>query len=251
MVKGAPSRSSRQKTTPTFDSTQFRNQALRGGGENIDEKKIHLIFTGGDYNDGGEKILNSLREHKIKTHFFFTGDFYRDKENYKLIKQLKNDGHYLGAHSDKHLLYAAWEKRDSLLITKEEFIADLKNNYKEMSRFGISRDDAHLFLPPFEWYNYEIANWTNELGLTLINFTPGTSSNADYTTPNMGERYVSSDKIYNSILEYERTMSNGLNGFFLLFHVGTDPARTDKFYYKLDDLIIDLKRRGYRFSLFN
>ncbi|MDX1699630.1 MAG: glycoside hydrolase family 9 protein, partial [Melioribacteraceae bacterium] len=217
----------------------------------INEKTIHLIFTGGDYNDGAEKVLETLEKLEIKAHFFFTGDFYRNRENYDLIKELKNDGHYLGAHSDKHLLYASWKKRDSLLVTKDEFISDLKNNYKEMSRFGISREEAHLFLPPYEWYNDEIAAWTGELGLTLINFTPGTSSNADYTTPNMGEKYVGSNEIFNSILEYEQTKSNGLNGFLLLFHVGTDPARTDKFYNKLDDLIIELNRRGYRFSLFD
>ncbi|MEZ4764225.1 MAG: hypothetical protein R3C26_13910 [Calditrichia bacterium] len=40
---------------------------------------------------------------------FFTGDFYRNRANKKLIEHLRKDGHYLGAHSDKHLLYATWE----------------------------------------------------------------------------------------------------------------------------------------------
>jgi peptidoglycan/xylan/chitin deacetylase (PgdA/CDA1 family) len=214
-------------------------------------KNIQLVFTGGDYNDGGEHIRKVLKNQNIPAHFFFTGDFYRDKTNRKLIGDLQKDGHYLGAHSDKHLLYASWDNRDSLLISKTEFIEDLHNNYKEMAKFGITKKDAPLFLPPYEWYNETITKWTKELGLVLINFTPGTSSNADYTIPNMGKRYVSSKKIYRNLLDYETNSDTGLNGFILLFHIGTHPDRVDKFYFRLDDLIAELKKRGYRFISFN
>ena len=33
----------------------------------------------------------------------------------------------------------------------------------------------------------------------------------------------------------------------LLIHIGTHPDRTDKFYNRLDDLIKELKTRGYSF----
>jgi len=210
--------------------------------------EIHLVFTGGDFSDGGEYIRNILNDHNIPAHFFFTGDFYRNIQNKKLIEGLKNDGYYLGAHSNKHLLYATWENCDSLLVTKQQFIDDLRDNYKEMEKFGIAKDDAQLFLPPYEWYNNSISKWTNELGLTLINFTPGTSSNADYTTPSMEKQYLDSETIYNKILNYETVSTNGLNGFILLLHIGTHPDRTDKFYYKLDKLIKELKSRGYSFN---
>jgi peptidoglycan/xylan/chitin deacetylase (PgdA/CDA1 family) len=180
--------------------------------------------------------------------FFFTGDFYRTPENENIIKKLIENGHYLGAHSDKHLLYAPWEKRDSLLLTQEEFIEDLKSNYEEMRKFGIEKNNAKYFLPPYEWYNQEIANWTNALGLTLINYTPGTYSNADYTYPEQGENYLSSQEIFKRILKYEEKDPNGLNGFFLLTHVGTDERRSDKFYNYLDKLISELKVRGYSFT---
>jgi peptidoglycan/xylan/chitin deacetylase (PgdA/CDA1 family) len=85
------------------------------------------------------------------------------------------------------------------------------------------------------------------MGITMVNFTPGTSSNADYTTPDM-KNYVSSDTIMARIKRYERSNPSGLNGFHLLIHVGTEPARTDKLYNRLPELLTYLKSRGYRFS---
>jgi len=225
---------------------QSKGAIIRG---DVTAREIHLVFTGHDYRDGGNIIRETLKKQRIPAHFFFTGDFYRDSANRKLIKALLKEGHYLGAHSDKHLLYAPWENRDSLLIGKEEFISDLRNNYREMAKFGISKEEARLFLPPYEWYNEIISQWTSDLGLTLINLTPGTYSNADYTTPEMGLKYVSSDSIFQRILRYERLSEKGLNGCIMLFHIGTHPARTDKFYDRLEGLVVELKKRGYRFTL--
>ena len=146
------------------------------------------------------------------------------------------------------MLYCDWEKRDSLLVTHEQFTDDLENAYKELRRWGIENRKANYFLPPYEWYNDSIAFWTNQMGLQLVNFTPGTRSNADYTYPKMGSKYLSSDSIFNSILNYELRSNNGLNGFILLMHIGTDPWRTDKFYKHLPALIRKLESRGYRFE---
>jgi peptidoglycan/xylan/chitin deacetylase (PgdA/CDA1 family) len=164
-----------------------------------------------------------------------------------IVDELKNDGHYLGAHSDKHLLYNAWEKRDSLLVTKAEYVADIENNYAEMQKFGISKTDAPYFLPAYEYYNDTISAWTQELGLQLVNFTGGTGSNADYTVPSMGEKYRDSKTLYDNILKYESEKPDGLNGFMLLIHFGVDARRTDKLYNLMDVLMIELIARSYSF----
>ncbi len=230
----------------------FLNHAIfrYGGLERADttEKNIYLTFTGGDFNDGGKWISRVLQDKGVLAHFFFTGDFYRSPENKKLIKKLRKKGHYLGPHSDKHLLYASWTNRDSLLVSKEEFTSDLKNNYQIMAAFGIKKMEAPFFMPPYEWYNQQISDWTDGLGLILINYTPGTKSSADYTTPDMGNRYIGSQEIYERILSFESTSSSGLNGFILLIHIGTAPERTDKFYYRLEDLITELENRDYQFK---
>ncbi len=108
---------------------------------------------------GANFISRTLRSQKIKASFFFTGNFYRNPFFYNLVATLKKDGHYLGAHSDKHLLYNDWSKRDSLLVTKDSLLKDLSANYAEMQKFGIYKTGALYFMPPFEWYNDSISSW--------------------------------------------------------------------------------------------
>jgi endoglucanase len=210
-------------------------------------KIINLAFTGHEFAEGGDEIVAALRRQDAKASFFFTGDFIRN--NPILVKKLKAEGHYIGAHSDKHLLYCDWTKRDSTLISKQTFFQDLKNNFIELEKLGIEKKDASVFMPPYEWYNDTIAKWTKQAGLTLVNFTTGTSSNADYTTPEM-KNYKSSQAIYDKILDYEIADKNGLNGFILLLHVGAGDKRVDKFHNRLGGLIGELKKRGYSFERF-
>ncbi|WP_299530463.1 glycoside hydrolase family 9 protein [Ulvibacterium sp.] len=206
------------------------------------ERKINLMFSGDEYADGGEEILEVLEKHGIKASFFFTGNFYRNKNFAPLIEKAKDQGHYLGAHSDKHLLYNDWEEKKRL-VSQEEFKADLKANYKEMEKYGIK--EAPYFLPPYEWNDEIITQWADQMEIAVINYTPGTLSHADYTTPKM-DNYRSTDRIMQSILTFEE--KEGLNGFMLLSHIGTEDDRTDKFYSRLDELITTLKERGYKFD---
>ena len=215
------------------------------------KKKIALVFTGDEFGDGGAFIAGALKKQHIRASFFLTGNFYRNRNFQSVIRALQRDGNYLGTHSDKHLLYCDWEKRDSLLVTHRQFSEDLQRAYSELNRWNIDRKKAPYFLPPYEWYNDSIAAWTKEAGLQLVCFTPGTRSNADYTYPEMGDRYLSSDSVMQSVFHYEKISPAGLNGFILLVHIGTDPRRKDKFYLHLPDLISGLKSRAYQFVTIN
>ncbi|HEY4149580.1 MAG TPA: glycoside hydrolase family 9 protein, partial [Chitinophagaceae bacterium] len=208
-------------------------------------KKLAIVFTGDEFAEGGNSILQALDNEKVKASFFFTGRFYRNPRFRHIIQQLQANGHYLGPHSDKHLLYCDWNKRDSLLVSKKQFTNDLLQNYTAMSAFGIRRKDAPFFLPPYEWYNDSIAAWTRQLGMQLINYTPGTKSNADYTVPG-NTNYRGTDEIYRSITEYnDHHLRAGLNGYILLLHIGAGPGRTDKFYRRLPALLRWLRANHY------
>ena len=212
----------------------------------IEEKSIALVFTGGSFAEGGDHILSVLDKHSSRASFFFTGEFLDNPDFQDLIKRIVAEGHYLGAHSDKHPLYCPWEDRTKTLVTREEFQNDIRASLEKIQRYGVDTRKDNYWIPPYEWYNDEISQWSNEEGLTLINFSPGTYSNADYTGE-ADKNFRSSRFIYDKILEYEQRDPNGLNGFLLLMHIGAGAGRKDKFFLLLDDLMTDLESRGYRF----
>jgi endoglucanase len=235
------------KLNATFEN-KIKQQFFKGAIVRGDtaKKNIALVFTGHEFADGGISIANSLKNENIKASFFFTGDFYRNKNFTSTINILKKQGNYLGAHSNKHLLYASWQKQDSLLVTQKDFNEDIIDNYETMKTFGLNKKNSLYFLPPYEWYNDTIASWTNQQNLQLINYTIGTLSNADYTWPQLNN-YRSSPVIYKSIMDKAKA-PNGLNGFILLLHIGSNEKRTDKFYTYIPQLIKELRQLGYKFK---
>lgn len=210
-------------------------------------KEIALVFTGDEFGDGLSSIYKTLQKQRIKGSFFFTGRFYRDKTFQPIIKQLYGQKHLLGPHSDKHLLYSDWINREKSLVTKDSLLNDLEQNKNAMKQLGITKD-AGAFIPPYEWWNDTVAAWLKPRVNIFFSFTPGTTSNADYTYPEMGVSYKSSDAIFSSIKKFSETRPAGLNGVVLLIHAGTDPRRKDKLYNRLDELIGYLRKQGYQFK---
>ncbi|MFN4111950.1 MAG: polysaccharide deacetylase family protein, partial [Ignavibacteria bacterium] len=230
-----------------------KNRVLDQGGIvrfDTTQKKIYLIFSAHEFGEGLAVIRETLKKNNIKASFFFTGEFLRQRKNHQIIKNLIKDGNLIGPHSNEHLLYCDWNNRDSLLINREEFFEDLRKNLFELQKFGLSITDIKYFLPPFEWYNQKIAHWTQAFSLQLINFTPSTFTNADYTTPDM-ENYQSSDSIIHKLYKKIQDNPNELSGAILLIHSGTHPSRKDKLYNKLDEVIKKLKSAGYQFDRLN
>jgi endoglucanase len=215
--------------------------------KNINEREIYLIFSADEYGEGATHILNVLKTKNVKASFFLTGNYLRNPANSRSIKRIISEHHFIGPHSDKHLLYMPWEYRDSLLISREVFQSDLKSNYSELKKKGGAIPASRFFLAPYEWYNSAIVTWSANMGVQLINLSPGTGTNADYTTPEMSG-YRTSDELMKKLMEFETSEQGGLNGAFILIHLGTDPARTDKFYYKLGDIIDYFSSRGYSFK---
>ncbi len=227
---------------------KINNGAIIRG--DVNKKNIFLIFSSHEYDDGGNIILNTLKRNNVKASFFFTGDFYRNEKFKDIINKLNKDGHYLGGHSDKHILYADWNKRDSLIVTKAELINDIQNNYKAMEAFGISKKSSPFYLPPYEWHNEAVCKYTEEIGVKVINITPKTMINQDWTIPTSG-KYYSSDELIKLLYDFEKNDKNGLNGAIILIHFGTHPVRIDKLYNKLDTILKELKNKGYNFKTVN
>lgn len=211
------------------------------------ERRIALAFTGHEFAEGGEMILHQLERHRAKASFFLTGDFLTNATHADLLRQMTSQNHFLGPHSDRHLLYCDWGDRNKTLVSRAEFWFDLVANFRKLERIrptgGIW---PGYFLPPYEHYNRQIAHWSWSLGPTLINYTPGTRSNADYTGE-ADQNFVSSQAIFDSIVKKEREDPHGLNGFILLLHLGSGPGRADKFHTRFGELLDYLQGKGYEF----
>ncbi|MBP7346104.1 MAG: glycoside hydrolase family 9 protein [Sediminibacterium sp.] len=212
---------------------------------NPTEPSVSLIFTGDEYGEGLPIIQEILAKEKVKAGFFFTGRFYANKKFTKTIKTLEKEQHYLGAHSNDHLLYNDWTNRNKLLVSYDSFSTDLDKNFAAMENLGINTQQRKLFIPPFEWWNDSVASWCNWKGLELFSFTPGTYTNADYTWPEMGSSYKTNAILMNQLKTLASTPGK-LNGNILLLHVGTDPRRKEKLYNELPAIIQLLRKNGYR-----
>ncbi|WP_165045325.1 glycoside hydrolase family 9 protein [Dysgonomonas sp. ZJ709] len=248
-MDGTASLSFYLSTMEKIGKDQKKNNVKDSQGSTVqigtDRKVIHLIFSADSAFEGAPSILKTLDENKIKASFFLTGNCLRMKEHEQIIRKIINNGHYVGGHSDKHLLYAPWDDRQNSFVTKDSLINDLNQNLKELSRFNIDIDKSIYFLPPYEWYNKENVRWIESQGQTVINFTPGIKTAADYTTPDM-KNYKSSEELIDQLFVFEK--ENGLNGSIVLIHPGTHPSRTDKLYLRLDEIILKLKKKGYSFE---
>jgi endoglucanase len=211
-------------------------------------KTLYLLFSAHDHFEGMETVLEALEKAGIRASFFLTGECLREKEWEETIQRIVEKDHYLGPHSDAHLLYVPWDvgsERDSLLVTREEFEKDLRRNLEALRPFCRAPEKVRWFLPPYEWYNREIVEWSSAMGLEVVNFTPGIGTNADYTTPEM-PNYRTSEEIITRLRAYEE--EHGLYGKILLIHPGVGPDRPDPLYDRLFEVISVLQEKGYEFK---
>jgi peptidoglycan/xylan/chitin deacetylase (PgdA/CDA1 family) len=212
----------------------------------VNAKRLALIFTGGDFGESAEPILDTLKQRKIKGALFVTGNFVRDEKLRPLLERAIAEGHYVGPHSDSHPLYASWDERDKSLVTEAFFKKDLQKNIASLGAIGaLKRGQPVLFIPPYEHYNGDQVRWSRKLDVVLFNLTPGCGSNRDYIKEG-APHFVSSQTLYDDILSYERKDPHGLNGYLLLLHLGS--GRKDPFHTKLGPLCDELTKRGYEFE---
>jgi peptidoglycan/xylan/chitin deacetylase (PgdA/CDA1 family) len=211
-------------------------------------KQLGLIFSADGFAESAPAILDALARIQAPASFFLTGRFLRNPDHEPILRRLVDAGHDLGPHSDAHLLYASWDRPPKLLVSRETFLKDLQANDEALRAHGVRTADFPYFLPPYEHYTPEIGDWTRDAGRILINFTPGTRSQADYM-PDDDPAFVPADRIVRSILEVADRPPDGLNGYLLLMHLGSGPKRTrDHLADHLPALLDHLCERGYRFE---
>ena len=212
-----------------------------------ERKVIYLCFTADENFNGAETILKTLKKQKVQGNFFLTGNCLRYAPNQDVIRRIVAEGHYVGGHSDGHVLYCDWGAGRPNLMSADSIVADLRANYAELAKFGVQREAAQWFLPPYEHYNAFSVDILGAMGVRVVNYTPGIGTPADYTTPDMAS-YKRAQPLIDGLWKFEK--EQGLGGALLLIHPGIHPDRpeSERLYNRLDEIIRYLKRKGYTFE---
>jgi peptidoglycan/xylan/chitin deacetylase (PgdA/CDA1 family) len=210
----------------------------------VNSKRMALVFTGDEFGEGALAILDALKERGLRASFFLTGNYLRNATFRPHVARMVAEGHYVGPHSDGHLLYAPWDAREKSLVTQDAFAADLKKNLADLRALGAAPvGAAAFFIPPYEWYNSDQVRWSHKLGVQVVNLTPGPRSQRDYAREG-DKAFVPSQQIYDEIFKYADERPEGLNGVLLLLHLGS--GRKDPFHPLVGRLCDELSRRGYQ-----
>lgn len=210
----------------------------------VDSPVVHFLFSADSTFEGGNFALDVMDSMAITGSFFFTGNFLERPENAAVVSRAVKEGHYVGMHSNRHLLLADWDRARTTLVTVDSMLRDLDSNLVTLNRFEPRLRPVYT-LPPYEWCGAIHAQAYREAGYTPVNPTPGIETCRDYTTPDMRE-YMGSAEMLAQLWDYESR--NGLDGALVLIHLGTEDSRTDKLWRHLPAIFDTLQRKGYRIS---
>ena len=184
------------------------------------KKKIYLTFDAGYENGNVEKILDTLKKNDVKGAFFVLPHFI--KSNPDLIKRMIDEGHLVCNHSTSH-------KDMSKISSVEEFEKEL-SQIEEIYRNQTGKEMAKYFRPPEGRFSEENLKIAQKLG---------------YKTVFWSLAYADWDN--NKQMDPEKAkgllMSRVHNGCVMLLHPTSDTNALI-----MDDLIKELKSRGYSFE---
>ena len=191
-------------------------------GDDNPEKVVYLTFDAGYENGNVEKILNVLKEEQVPGAFFVLGHVI-DK-NTTLIQRMFDEGHLVCNHTLRH--------HDMTKATEEEFRRELQA-LENLCLEKLGRNLDPYYRPPEGRYNEENLGWAEKLGYKTVFWS---LAYADWDNNNQPDPANALQKIRDNIH----------NGAIILLHPtsATNAAI-------LKDLIVGLKKDGYRFGTLN
>lgn len=224
------------------------------------QKVVYLVFTGHfstnddgyfENMDGLVPVLDTLADRGVKGSFFPTGNCFRVERYQAPIQRVIDEGHYLSAHSNHHLLLCDEADRSKTLVTQDSLATDIAGMEEELQKFGLTKEQFTWMIPPYEYYNQETADGLRSLGYKLCNPTEGIETSLDWMAPD-ADNYCSAAQLVQNIWDYEASCETGLNGCIILVHAMVYPGRTDedRVFTHLGEIIDTLKDKGYSFGTF-
>lgn len=211
---------------------------------------VVLSFDAGSTDRGAGEILDILRQHEIRTTIFVTGHFIRKYPD--LVRRIVEEGHEVGNHSFSHPRLTTYAKNHRQTtragVTRElvqQELRDTEQLFAEVTGVQMSK----YWRAPYGEHNAEIRQWAAELGYVHIGWTSGADVNLDsldWVTDRSSPRYMPGQKITERLIRFASNETS-LNGGIILMHLGTDRQESQRVTATLDDFIIDLQKKGFRF----
>ena len=184
------------------------------------EKVLYLTFDAGYENGCTEKILDTLKTHRVPAAFFLVGN-YVDR-NRDLVRRMVEEGHIVGNHTMHHYDMSKLSDRDT--FAKE--LTDLEALFQEVTGKALPKS----YRPPQGIYSQENLRMAKELG---------------YKTVFWSLAYVDwqNDKQPTREAAFGKLLPRTHNGAVVLLH---STSQTNA--QILDDLLTQWENLGYRFG---
>jgi peptidoglycan/xylan/chitin deacetylase (PgdA/CDA1 family) len=208
-----------------------------------DRREILVSFDAGSSERGALDILNALRERRITTTVFLTGDFIRKSP--AIARRIAADGHEVGNHTDTHphlTTFASDGRQATRPGVDREFLVGELTRAARLYREATGREMAPVWRAPFGEQNPEIRGWAAQAGFWHVGWTGGRAGldGLDWVTDPRSPAYRTADRVVELLLERAE------NGGIVLLHLGSD--RPDPVARRVPALLDGLAARGFRFA---
>lgn len=183
------------------------------------DKVIYLTFDCGYENGNTKKILDTLKKNKIKAIFFVTESYI--KENPKLVKRMKKEGHLVGNHTCSH------PRLTDISVSKvKKELNQCKKTMKKKTGYDM---DAYM-RPPEGVYSVRVMQIAKDLGYNTMLWSWAIRDYEEDDQPSVS--YV-----------LNKMKKHYFPGMMPLLHVISSADRK-----ALPKIIYTMKKKGYRFG---
>ena len=184
------------------------------------DKVLYLTFDAGFENGCTEKILDTLKAHKVPAAFFLVGNYL--ERNPDLVRRMVEEGHIVGNHTMHH-------SDMSKLSDPESFSRELKE-LEALFRQVTGKEMPKYYRPPQGIYSEENLKMAKELVYKTVFWS---LAYVDWQQDRQPTREQALKKL----------LPRTHNGAVILLH-STSKTNADI----LDDLLTEWETRGYRFA---
>ena len=168
-----------------------------------DENKVAISFDAAWGADKTLEIMQICESYDVKATFFLVGFWIEDYP--EMVKEIYNRGFEIGIHSNTH--------PDMTKLSKSEIRNELSENIKLVEELTGFR--PKLFRPPYGYYNNNLIDICEELGLSCIEWSVDSLDWKGLTAGEIASRVTSRSK-QGSIVLFHNNSENILEALKLV-----------------------------------